>query len=96
MEGPNDLCYRLQARPAKRHTSHLESFSLPLPFFSRRLSIPRFLLYARAASRCPCLTEMDVDREMCRLACFLDLHLVFVKLESFHALQHASSVLYSL
>ena len=29
MEGPEDLCFRLQARPASRQSSHFECLSLP-------------------------------------------------------------------
>ena len=37
MEGPEDLCPGLQARPASRHSSHIQGLSLPLSVFLFRI-----------------------------------------------------------
>ena len=87
MEDPMDLCPGLVARPASWRSSRFEGLSLPLsslsPFLHSFLpSVFTGGLIACALFCCPCYAEMDVDREMRRLTCFLYLHLVFVKLKA--------------
>ena len=98
MEGPEDLCPGLSARPALLGSSHFEALSLPLSFFGVFLfrvfsSVLLNGLTASASLCCLCFTEVDADREMRRLICFLYLHLCLA--ESFHAWQPASSLRFS-
>ena len=67
----------------RRGKNHVSKLCLsPSSFFSRRLSVPRFLLSACASLCCPCLTEVDVDGEMRRLVGVLYLHLFFHRLKA--------------
>ena len=65
MEGPEDLCPGLSARPASRQSSCIEGFSLPLfffaaPFYSAFSSVLLGGLTASASPCCLCFTEVDV------------------------------------
>ena len=87
MDGPMGLCPGLVARPALWRSSRFEGLSIPLASLSAFLhsSLPSVFsggLTASASLCCPCHAEMDVDREMRRMTCFLYLHPLFVKLKA--------------
>ena len=85
--GPMGLCPDLVARPALWRSLRFEGLSLPLSSLSALLhsSLPSVFsggLTASASLCCPCQAEMDVDKEMRHMTCFLNLHPLFVKLKA--------------
>ena len=86
LASPKDLCSNLLARPASWRFSRFEGL-----FSSLSLGVSPFLFAfcvlwrphtASASLHCPCHAEMDVDREMRRMTCFLHLHPLFLKLKA--------------
>ena len=61
-------------------------------FYSALFPVALGGVTANASLDCLCFAEVYADREVRRLINFLYLHLVFLQVESFHALQLASSV----
>ena len=87
LDGPEDLCPGLLARPASRQSSHFEGLSRPLSFFSASFcsafsSVLLGGLTAGAPFCCTCFTEVHADKGMRRQIRILHLHLFLVKLKS--------------